>query len=275
VRVVNQWSAVGTVAYGPDCLATTWDMPAGSGDQWPVDYERGRPGWPREALDVHGLPRSATVLDLGAGTGKLTRLLVSRFDHVIAVEPADAMRRVLSKQCPQADARRGHARGIPLVDASVDAIFAAETFHWFDDDVALTEMARVLREGGALVLMWNLPAGPWEPSVAEAEALLRERLPEAVEHDPVDLGGPRRGDGNWSCSFAAAGFGRLTETRVANPQKLDRDGLVAFFASLGWIADLPDGDRHLLLDEVRALLTEGEYRRLWTTEVYATRLGVG
>lgn len=249
-------------------------MPAGSSDKWPHDYERGRPGWPSEAVDVHGLPRSAIVLDLGAGTGKLTRLLVARFDRVVAVEPADAMRRVLSEACPVADARRGHARDIPLADASVDAIFAAEAFHWFDDDVALIEIARVLREGGALVLMWNLPAGPWEPSVTEAEDLLRTRLPQTVEHDPVDLGGPRRGDGNWSGSFAAAGFGPLTETRVANPQMLDREGLVAFFASLGWIADLPDEDRRVLLDEVRALLTEREYRRLWTTHVHATHLHV-
>jgi SAM-dependent methyltransferase len=260
------------VAYRLGCVATTWNMPAGSGDQWPDEYERGRPGWPREAVEVHGLPRSATVLDLGAGTGKLTRLLISRFDQVVAVEPADAMRRVLSKQCPQAEARRAHARDIPLADASVDAIFAGEAFHWFDDNVALTEMVRVLRESGALVLMWNLPAGPWEPSVAAAEDFLLKRLPEAVEHDPVDLGGPRRGDGNWSGSFATAGFDPLTETRVANPQILDREGLVAFFASLGWIANFPDEDRPVLLDEVRALLTESEYRRLWTIHVYATHL---
>jgi SAM-dependent methyltransferase len=138
---------------------------------------------------------------------------------------------------------RRHARDIPRADASVDAIFADEAFHWFDDDVALTQMARVLRESGALVLMWNLPAGPWEPSVAAAEDFLRKRLPGAVEHDPVDLGGPRRADGNWTGSFAAAGFDPPTETRVANPQTLDREGLVAYFASLGWIADFPDDDR--------------------------------
>jgi SAM-dependent methyltransferase len=247
-------------------------MPAGSGDQWPDEYERGRPGWPREVVEVAGLQRSASVLDLGAGTGKLTRLLLSRFDRVVAVEPADAMRRVLVKVCPRADARRGHARDIPLSDASVHAIFAAEAFHWFDDDAALAEMARVLLEGGALVLMWNLPAGPWEPSVAAAEDFLRKRLPEAVEHDPVDLGGPRRGDRNWSGSFATAGFEPPTQTMVANLQTLDREGLVAFFASLGWIADQPDEERRVLLDEVRALLTGSDYQRLWTTHIYTTHL---
>jgi len=75
----------------------TWSMPAGSLDRWPEDYERGRPGWPPEVVDVPGLPRSATALDLGAGTGKLTRLLVSTFDRVVAVEPAEAMRRLLER----------------------------------------------------------------------------------------------------------------------------------------------------------------------------------
>jgi predicted methyltransferase len=72
-------------------------MPAGSGDRWADDYERGRPGWPPEVVDVPGLAPSASVLDLGAGTGKLTRLLVGTFDRVVAVEPADAMRRVLAR----------------------------------------------------------------------------------------------------------------------------------------------------------------------------------
>ena len=89
-------------------------MPAGSLDRWPEDYERGRPGWPREAVDLPGLPPAATVLDLGAGTGKLTRLLVSAFGRVIAVEPADAMRRLLVTLCPAAEALPGTGQEIPL-----------------------------------------------------------------------------------------------------------------------------------------------------------------
>jgi SAM-dependent methyltransferase len=249
-------------------------MPAGSGDEWPDQYERGRPGWPGEAVELLGLPRAATVLDLGAGTGKLTRLLVSVFGRVVAVEPADAMRRVLAALCPEAEARAGNAQAIPLPDGSVDAVFAAEAFHWFDDDQSLAEIARVLRAGGALALLWNLPGGPWEPSIPAVEALLRERLlPRGgFDYDPLDLGGPRRADGEWRGSFVGAGFEPVRHTRVPNPQTLDRDGLVAFFASMGWIADLADDERVPLLDEVRSLLPDGEYRRLWTTDVYRTRL---
>src|SRR6266404_2443040 len=132
-------------------------MPAGSRDRWPEDYERGRPGWPPEVIELAALPPTATVLDLGAGTGKLTRLLVSAFDRVVAVEPAEAMRRLLVTFCPEAEALAGTAQEIPLPDDSVDAVLAAQAFHWFEDEHALAEIARVLRPGGALVLMWNLP----------------------------------------------------------------------------------------------------------------------
>jgi SAM-dependent methyltransferase len=248
-------------------------MPAGSGDRWPHDYEHGRPGWPRSAVELPELTKSATVLDLGAGTGKLTRVLASEYDRVIAVEPADAMRYLLERICPQVQAVAGHSRDIPLPDSSVEAVFAAEAFHWFDDDQSLAEIARVLRPGGALVLLWNLPAGEWEPPIAAVETCLRERLPDsAVEHDPLDLGGLRRGDGKWRAAFVATGFDPLQDMRILNPQTLDRDGLVAFFASMGWIADMTDEQRLPLLDQVRSLLTASKYRRRWVTHRYWTRL---
>src|SRR5574341_1838376 len=101
----------------------TWYLPAGSGERWPEDYERGRPGWPPEVVDIPGLPSAATVLDLAAGTGKLTRLLIPAFGRVVAVEPQGAMRRVLDTLCPRAKALAGTAEQIPLADASVDAVF--------------------------------------------------------------------------------------------------------------------------------------------------------
>ena len=104
-------------------------MPGGSGDRWPDDYERGRPGYPGEAVDVAEVTASSSVLDLGAGTGKLMRLLLTRFARVVAVEPADAMRRRLAVLCPDADALDGSAEAIPLADTSVDAVFSAEAFH--------------------------------------------------------------------------------------------------------------------------------------------------
>ena len=122
--------------------------------------------------------------------------------------------------------------------------------------------------------MWNLPAGPTEPSIATVEQLLRHRGPtkEELGVDPLDLGTTRYASGEWRRALAESPFEAVREARVPNPQTLDREGLVAFFASLGWIADLPDADRLPLLDEVRSLLAAGEYRQLWETHLYWTRL---
>jgi SAM-dependent methyltransferase len=242
--------------------------------RWYEDYERGRPGYPAEAVDVAGLPSSATVLDLGAGTGKLTRLLVSRFVRVVAVEPDDEMRRLLVALCPQAQVLPGSAEQIPLADASVDAVFAAECFHWFDNQRALTEIARVLGSRGTLVLMWNVPAGPTEPSIAAVERLLDRHWPKKADL-PLDLNYLKLhgyASGEWRLVFTQSGFEELQEARVPNPQSVNPDGLVAFFASMGWIADIPDVDRLALLDAVRSQLTATEYRLPWETHVYWTRL---
>ena len=249
-------------------------MPAGSGDRWPEHYELGRPSYPPEVVDVASLPPLSTVLDLGAGTGKLTRVLVAAFGRVVAVEPAEAMRRRLATLCPEAQVLAGSAEQIPLADASVDAVFAAEAFHWFDGERALAEIVRVLRPRGALIVMWNLPAGPTEPSIAPVEELLSERGPtkEELGVDPLDLNTTRYASGEWRVALAESPFEELQETRLPNPQTLQRDGLVAFFASMGWIADLPDRERLPLLDKVRSLLADSEYRRLWETHVYWTRL---
>jgi SAM-dependent methyltransferase len=220
------------------------------------------------------VPSSATVLELGAGTGKLTRLLVSRFDRVIAVEPAEAMRRLLVEYVPQAEVLAGAAERVPLAAASVDAVFVAEAFHKFDDERALTEIARVLRPGGALVLLWNVPAGPTEPSIEAAEDFLHERGPDRrdVGYDPLDLNSTRFESGEWRRAFGHAPFEELRELRLPNVQSIDRDGLVAFFASMGWVGDLPDADRLPLLADLRALLDADEYRRSWETRAYRTQL---
>ena len=247
-------------------------MPTGSLDRWPDDYERGRPGWPPEVVELAGVRSTATVLDLGAGTGKLTRLLIPTFRRVIAVEPAEEMRRLLERICPGAESVPGAAQDIQLPDASVDAVFAAQSFHWFEDERAVREIARVLRPDGALVLMWNLPKGPWEPSAQRAEALLLNRAPSAseVSYDPLDLGkGVRLSSDKWA--VAGASFEPLQSAWLPNPQTLDRDGLVAYYASMGWLADLPDDVRLPLLDRVRSLLPAPEYHRLWETHVHWTR----
>ena len=246
-------------------------MPAGSGDRWVEYYERGRPGWPEEAVSVARLPASSVVVDLGAGTGKLTRLLVGAFARVVAVEPAAAMRRMLEFSCPEAEAVDGTGQQIPVGDTSADGVFAAEAFHWFDDARAAAEIARVLRPGGALVLLWNVPGGPWEPSTTAAEELLAASAPTQSElgYDPLDLAGPRRPPGK--SALATLPFEPFRETRIEHPQTLDRDGLVSYYASMGWLADLPDTERFPLLGAVRELLAANTYWRLWQTYVFWTR----
>ena len=131
--------------------------PARSFDLAAEEYERTRPDYPEAVLDLLPVASDATVLDLGAGTGKLTRVLARRYAHVIAVEPLDGMRGILERVVPEAEALPGSAERIPLDDASVDAVFAAQAFHWFDHDRAIPEIARVLRPGGVLALVWNGP----------------------------------------------------------------------------------------------------------------------
>lgn len=120
-----------------------------------ADYDRYRPGFPTAALDAMVATRVATALDLGAGTGKFTRLLVDRADEVIAVEPSEQMLEVLRVNLPSVDARPGGAEAIPCPDASVDLVTVAQAFHWFDREPACAEMARVLRPNGVLGLVWN------------------------------------------------------------------------------------------------------------------------
>jgi SAM-dependent methyltransferase len=247
-----------------------WSMPKGSLDGWAEDYERSRPGWPSGVVGVAALPQTATVLDLGAGTGKLTRLLAAAFDRVIAVEPAAPMRQLLASFCPEVAALTGTAEAIPLPDASVDAVFVAQALHTFDEPRALPEIARVLTAGASLVHMWNLPAGEWQPSTAAAEAVLAERMPR-VDYIPLDLGGPDAASG-WQPGITNSPFEAFRATTFAHRQTLDREGVVAFYASMGWLADLPDDERLPLLDSVRSCLDAGEYERAWEAHVHWARL---
>ncbi len=118
-------------------------------------YERGRPSYPPEAIDWL-LPTAARdVLDLGAGTGKLTTRLVERGLEVVAVDPLPEMLEVLCDSLPDTTALLGTAEEIPLADNSVDAVLVAQAWHWFNPERAIPEVARVLRPGGRLGLVWN------------------------------------------------------------------------------------------------------------------------
>jgi SAM-dependent methyltransferase len=124
-----------------------------------AEYERHRPEYPEEALrwavEQLGPEAGAHVLDVGAGTGKLTRGLVALGFDVVAVEPGAAMLHQLRAAVPEAEALEGPAEAIPLPDASVDAVFAGQAYHWFDPEQAMPELHRVVCAGGGLVLLWN------------------------------------------------------------------------------------------------------------------------
>lgn len=119
------------------------------------DYDRYRPGFPEAAAVAIVPDRAKVALDLGAGTGKFTRLLIDRADTVIAVEPSEAMLAVLQANLPGVDGLAGNAEAIPCPDDSVDVVSVAQAFHWFDREPACAEIARVLRTGGTLGLVWN------------------------------------------------------------------------------------------------------------------------
>ena len=118
-------------------------------------YERGRPSYPPEAIDWLLPPGARDVLDLGAGTGKLTTRLVERGLDVVAVDPIAEMLEVLRTSLPRTPALLGTAEDIPLDDNSMDAVLVAQAWHWFDPARAIPEVARVLRPGGRLGLVWN------------------------------------------------------------------------------------------------------------------------
>jgi SAM-dependent methyltransferase len=228
-------------------------------------YERGRPGYAEAALDALELPPDALVLDLAAGTGKLTRQLVSRFARVLAVEPLDEMRAVLARVVPEAEALPGSADAIPLPDGSVDAVFVGEAFHWFSSDDVLREIARVLRPRGILAILFNQVDGDFEPKLPDAfwDAYHDLAIQKPPEHTVST--------GLWRAPFPGP-FDPLTEARYPNPVELDRDGILAQVASWSMVAALPEQERTQLLARLGELVPDDVYRHPLRTELYRTRL---
>jgi ubiquinone/menaquinone biosynthesis C-methylase UbiE len=118
-------------------------------------YDRGRPSYPREAAAWLVGEQPVTVLELGAGTGKLTAELVALGHDVLATDPDAQMLAILNRDLPDVRTSVAPAEEIPLPDQSVDVVVCAQAFHWFDHDRAFPEIARVLKPGGRLALVWN------------------------------------------------------------------------------------------------------------------------
>jgi SAM-dependent methyltransferase len=228
------------------------------------EYERARPGYPEEAIawivERLGLGPGKNVLDLAAGTGKLTRALIPSGARVIAVEPIDEMREQLFAAVPDVDAFDGTAEQIPLPDGSVDAVTCGQAFHWFRAEEALREIHRVLVPGGGLALIWN---------VRDLSDPLQARLQEIITPYGAEVRSHR--DIAPKTSIEASGpFGPVETRSWPYVQRLSRAHLVDRIASTSYIAVLdPDARAGVLSQALEA--AEGLPEPIaipYTTDVY-------
>src|SRR5215211_6573932 len=204
-------------------------------------YERVRPSYPADAVawlaDNLRLRPGRVVLDLAAGTGKFTRLLVSFGATVLAAEPVEGMRRGLVAAVAEA---------LPIAPRSLHAITVAQAFHWFDADQAFDEFARVLRPRGRVGLIWNARdrSCEWVNEVWSIMDRVERRAPWR-DHERGDDSAPR----------PRAGFGPLHAETFRHEQSITPEGVVERVASVSHVAVLPPAERQRVLDEVRGVLT--------------------
>ncbi|MEO5662468.1 MAG: methyltransferase domain-containing protein [Nocardioides sp.] len=201
-------------------------------------YDRGRPSYPADAVAWLLDGDAKIVLELGAGTGKLTRQMVDQGHAVFATEKDPAMLEVLRERVPEVSAKVAGAEEIPANDRSVDVVIAAQAFHWFDHELAIPEIARVLKPGGHVAVVWNL---------------LDQRIPWVRKLVQVMGEAHVWGDGSKEVLEATDLFEAIEHETFAFWQDVDRDTLVDVVASRSYIASLPDDEREAKLDAVRAL----------------------
>jgi SAM-dependent methyltransferase len=212
-------------------------------------YERSRPSYPDAAVDhlakELGIVDGTRVLDLAAGTGKFTRLLAERGADLVAVEPSDAMREQFAAVLPAVPVHAGTAEAIPLGDGSVDAVVVAQAFHWFDAPRSLEEIARVLRPGGGLGLIWNErdESVPW---VAELSHVMQWDV-----RMPYEVGTDFR-----AVLDASGHFTRAQRGQFRFAQHLDREGLCERVSTTSFIAAMDPPEREAILDAVRTLVSD-------------------
>jgi SAM-dependent methyltransferase len=238
--------------------------PATRGFEGADVYERGRPSYPRAAVERIvsrlDLRPGRTVLDLAAGTGKLTRLLVPSGASVIAVEPVLEMRRELEKHVREAAALAGTAEQLPLVDRSVDAVTVGQAFHWFRQEEALREIHRVLRPGGGVALIWN---------ARDERHPVQAALSEVI--DPLEADTPRRTQREWRSLLADSGlFDRCERALFEHEQVVDEQGLVERVTSISFIAAARPEVRDDVEERVRAIARDAQQpiRLPYMTELY-------
>jgi SAM-dependent methyltransferase len=218
------------------------------------DYASGRPHYPHEALQW-ALPDTArAVLDLGAGTGILSRDLLDLDLEVTSVEPLEQMRALIPSAAHAID---GTAESIPVPDASVDAVFVGQAWHWFDESLALAETHRVLRPGGNLVLLWNLLDVDDALSRTVADIIgAEERSDMALDLDanpPID--DPDRYDA-------------IAYRLVSHRQEYDEERVVQFALSRSQSILLESEPRAAMIDRLRAAMPHRTFSLSWVCEVW-------
>jgi SAM-dependent methyltransferase len=213
-----------------------------------VTYAQGRPDYPRQLTgwltDALHINSHSTVIDLGAGTGKFTRVLNTLAPTLIAVEPVPAMGAQLSKLLPDVHLVNGTAEAIPLESAVADAVVCAQAFHWFSSEAALAEIHRVLKPDGRLGLVWNVR----DESVDWVAAITQIITP--YEGDT-----PRFHTGRWREAFTGEYFCAAQMTcfayqHVGSPQEVIMDR----FLSVSFIAALPDAQKATVTAQLRRLI---------------------
>jgi SAM-dependent methyltransferase len=222
---------------------------AAAGFSDPADYEAARPTYPPETvawLVEHLRIRPGhRVVDLAAGTGKLTRLLTPTGADLIAAEPVAGMRATFRTLVPAVPVVASTAEDLPFRDGSIDAVTVAQAFHWFDHDRAIAALARAVRHGGRVGLVWNAR----DRSVAWVDAVW-------AIMDRVEKRAPWRNHDDWSDSAARdlPGFGTPHAAQFRHVQAMTPDAMVRRVASVSHVAVLPERERAAVLDEVRAVL---------------------
>jgi SAM-dependent methyltransferase len=226
----------------------------------PERYEQARPDYPVDGVDwlVERLGSPASVLDVGAGTGKLTRMLLARGLRVVAVEPLDGMRAVLERESPGVDARAGQAEALPLADGEVEAIVAGQAFHWFANERALAEFARVLTARGRLGLIWNARqrSDPLHRAIAEIVA-------------PYRAGVPTHASDDWRAVFdEQAPLVAADEAEFEHRDRLSADGLAQRVLSTSVMSALAADEQERVAARVRALAPAGDVEMVYRTQVF-------
>ncbi|HEY2719434.1 MAG TPA: class I SAM-dependent methyltransferase [Solirubrobacteraceae bacterium] len=216
-------------------------------------YERGRPEYPPAAIGALAaelaLAPDARVLDLAAGTGKLTRALLAAGLDVIAVEPQGPLRETLIASVGSERVLDGLAEEIPLPTASVDAVTVADAFHWFDHAAALAEVHRVLRAGGGLAVLVTVPDWSGAGWAQELGALMATLRPEHPQFEGPPWQQAVRDSGAWSEPREI----RVTASRPTDPQRL-RDHIESF----SWIAAMGTDERAATMAKVETIIAGGE-----------------